>query len=279
MERRKFVIGLGALTSGSAAAVGTGAFQATGTRQQGGLNAQVEGGANANLGINPNTSNDFVSGSGRSDELSIDFTAENGGGLNINGVTEVRPAFSLTNNFSEPFFVEIYNPLRNPDISSSEENRATTSQGSGSNSGGSNNRVEVPAGLDVQFIGATDGVLTNGSPEGDVALIDRADGPSSYDFQDPEDPSTIQVNIDESTPAGGQIDYLSFGDDDSGYLKLGAGEAVNILVRAVVNSRFLPTTDPSALDNRLDSEFTIRAYNNADAMVATDDAVLGADVP
>jgi hypothetical protein len=286
MQRRKFLAAIGSVAAGGAAAMGTGAFDVTGTRQQRGLTAQVEGGASANLGITPNTDNDFVNDGGSGDALDIDFTADNGGaGLNINGVTEVRPAFTLTNNFDQPFYVEVYNPLRNNDIADSQTNDATESQGSGSGSGGSYNRVEVPPGLDVQFVAASDGVFSSGSGgsknEGDVALVDRAAAPAAYDFQDPEDPSTMQVDLSSSTPEGGKVDYIGFdADDDAGYLRLGSGASVDVVVRAIVNERFFPSTKaPDTLDNKLTSEFTIRAYNDADAMIATDDAVLGTDVP
>jgi hypothetical protein len=281
MRRRKYIAAMGSLAAGGAAALGTGAFDVTGTRQQRGLTAKVQGGASANLGIVPNTKSDFVTDGGRGDALDIKFNTSRSKGLNINGVTEVRPAFTLTNNFDSDFFVEIYNPLRNNDIAGSQINDATESQGSGSNSGGSNNRVEVPPGLDVQFVGASDGVLTDGGNEGDIALIDRADAPAAYDFQDPEDPATMQVDLGSSTPEGGKIDYIGFdADNDAGYLALGPGESVNVIVRAIVNERFFPSSkSPDTLDNRLNSEFTIRAYNSAEAMIATDDAVLGSQVP
>jgi hypothetical protein len=280
MDRRKFLIGLGSTAAGGVAMMGTGAFSSTGTKQQRGLTAQVEGGASANLGISANTSNDFVSDGGRADALAVDFTADGSGqGLNINGVTEVRPAFTLTNNFSQDFYVEVYNPLRNNDIANTQINNATESQGAGSNSGNSSNRVEVPPGLDVQFIGATDNALDNGGTEGDVALIDRSDGPAAYDFQDPEDPSTFQVDLDKQVPSGGRIDYLSFGDEDSGYVKLTPGQSIDVVARAVVNERFLPNKNPSTLDNKLTSEFTIRAYNNESAMIFTDEVALDSKVP
>jgi|AntRauMinimDraft_4_1070384.scaffolds.fasta_scaffold00037_66 hypothetical protein len=90
MERRKFVIGLGALASGSAAAVGTGAFTA----------AELDG-RTANIGV-VNDSNGLIgleaggseyvtnNGGNGENELMIDFSSSGGGtGVNPNSTYQV----------------------------------------------------------------------------------------------------------------------------------------------------------------------------------------------
>ena len=257
---------MGSLAAGGAATLGTGAFQVTGTRVQRDLSAQISGSASANIGIDPNTGNDFVnSPADKASTFGIDFTADNGAdGLNLDGVTEIRPAFTLTNNFSQPVFTEIVNPLRNNNIKNASQNKA-----------GDNVSDDAPAGLDVQFFAATDGVFSAGSAgsknQGDVALIDRAVAPAATDFQDPKDPSTIQLNLQEDTPNGGDIDYLRVSDGDTGYARLTPGESIDVLVRAIVVDKYLSTND---VGTQLNGEFTIRAMNNEVGMIRTDEVAL-----
>jgi hypothetical protein len=103
MERRKFVVGLGALASGSAAAVGTGAFTSVTADRT--VDVEVAGDANAYLGLEP------VSGSPNSayvevnsGEVSFDFSSSNpntsgdlGDGFNPDAVTVVDDLLRVTN--------------------------------------------------------------------------------------------------------------------------------------------------------------------------------------
>jgi len=99
MERRKFVVGLGALASGSAAAVGTGAF--TSVTADRAVDVEVAGDASAYLGLEP------VSGDPNAayvQEVSFDFSSSNpntsgdlGDGFNPDSVTVVDDLLRVTN--------------------------------------------------------------------------------------------------------------------------------------------------------------------------------------
>ena len=91
MERRKFVIGAGALATGSAAAVGTGAFSSAQAERS--VNVSVEDDSNAYVEL---TSIDdrFVSSS--DGQLSIDFDdVDDGEGLNQDSIFEFTNLFSV----------------------------------------------------------------------------------------------------------------------------------------------------------------------------------------
>lgn len=108
MERRKFVIGLGALASGTAAAVGTGAFTSVNADRS--VDVEVAGDANAYLALeqtsNPNSQQYVQVNNG---EVAIDFSSSNpntnsttgtgdlGNGFNPDAVTNVNSLLRVTN--------------------------------------------------------------------------------------------------------------------------------------------------------------------------------------
>ncbi|WP_237560350.1 hypothetical protein [Halolamina sediminis] len=99
MERRKFVIGLGALASGAAAATGTGAFTAAEIRGRE-ANINVENDTNSLIGLKAGTT-EFVTnnGGGGENELMIDFSSGNGGdGINPNSTYQVGGLGGLDSN-------------------------------------------------------------------------------------------------------------------------------------------------------------------------------------
>ncbi|MDV7350872.1 DUF1102 domain-containing protein [Halorubrum distributum] len=111
MERRKFVVGLGALASGSAAAVGTGAFTSVTANRS--VDVEVAGDASAYLGIEPVSSSpnsDYVQVN--SGEVSIDFSDSNpntsgtnatlGDGFNPDATTVVNDLLRVTNQGTQP---------------------------------------------------------------------------------------------------------------------------------------------------------------------------------
>jgi hypothetical protein len=262
MQRRKFLIGVGALAAGSAAAMGTGAV--TNTRAQRAFSAEVSGDATANLAIDPNTTSDLVSAS---DTVSIDFEGDQNseGGLNQNAVTGVRPAFTLQNNFSTDIYVEINNPLRNEDISSQQVNNLAAATGGG-------NSVTVPAGLDVQFLAASEDVVDGtGDAGAKVDLIDRSAAPKSNsgpdggnDFGEQVDPDSIKTDLDTLRAGGNRA---RFDDSDAGYVKIGAGNQADVIVRALVNGY-----DGTLGEELTSAPFIIRAFTESSEM-ATDDEV------
>jgi hypothetical protein len=104
MERRKFVVGLGALASGSAAAVGTGAFTSVNAERS--VDVEVAGDANAYLGLEPvSSSPNSAYVQVNSGEVSFDFSDSNdnlnnatsGAGFNPDAVTDVEDLLRVTN--------------------------------------------------------------------------------------------------------------------------------------------------------------------------------------
>ena len=96
MQRRKLIAGLGALATGSAAAMGTGAF--TSVEAERSVSVNTAGDANAYLKFS--SDNDFVSNN-NADELTIDLggpsNSEGGRGFNQNAASVVPEVFAITN--------------------------------------------------------------------------------------------------------------------------------------------------------------------------------------
>lgn len=105
MERRKFVLSLGALAAGGGAAVGTGAFSAVGASRD--VTVDVAGDAGAYLGIKPHPSeNGAYADIKPNGELALDFTGSNsniggeiagGKGINANAISSFGGVFRIEN--------------------------------------------------------------------------------------------------------------------------------------------------------------------------------------
>jgi len=218
MERRKFLIGTGALAAGGVAAFGTGAVDTISAER--GFDVDVSGDAAAYLGIDANTDSQFVSVSG-DQTVNMDFASDTeagGTGVNNNAYTEARPAFHLSNQGTQTLYVDVRNIFANNDISSPQQN----SDGFSGNGG-----TTVPAGVDVQFV-ASDGVPDFSS--GDVGLIGRDSAPApGSNYGTPSDPSTISLQ------AGSYAPYNFASDSDAGYLELEPGQEAPITVRVVTD--------------------------------------------
>lgn len=97
-NRRKFLAGLGALASGSAAAMGTGAF--TSVEAERGMNVAVADDANAYLALsktdNPN-SQDYVTTSNGQIKLNLDGSDNGGSGFNKNAETRIDDIIRVSN--------------------------------------------------------------------------------------------------------------------------------------------------------------------------------------
>ena len=97
MERRKFVIGAGALATGSAAAIGTGAFTSVEADRQ--VEVNVVDDADAYLGLSaldePNS--EYVDESGDTVAIDITDTDAGGQGLNPNATTVIEDLLEVTN--------------------------------------------------------------------------------------------------------------------------------------------------------------------------------------
>lgn len=125
MNRRKFVLGLGALAGGGAAAMGTGAF--SNVEAQRDISVTVSDDANAYLGIQPTDGpNGNYVDTTSNDALAIDLTASNnnvgsgiagGEGLNANALTEIADVFEIRNQGTQKVEVTA-NPLTYLEIDS-----------------------------------------------------------------------------------------------------------------------------------------------------------------
>ena len=111
MERRKFIIGAGALATGSAAAMGTGAFSSAEASRT--VDVDTAGDANAFLQIDALSSDNadrFVdmSGTGRESNvltLTIDDTAEGGSGVNEQAEMFFDDLFKISNQGTNSIWV------------------------------------------------------------------------------------------------------------------------------------------------------------------------------
>ena len=110
MERRKFVIGLGSLAAGGAAAMGSGAF--TSVEADRSIEVDVADDADAFLALEgkdtPN-GNEYVEDDGTDGTLSLDFseTEIGGEGLNQDADTIIRDLFEIKNQGTQDVYVGI----------------------------------------------------------------------------------------------------------------------------------------------------------------------------
>ena len=108
MERRKFVIGLGALTTGTAAAVGSGAFTSVTADRD--VEVAVAEDADAFLSLSPSDGANGAFAEQTGDEETIEFSiaggeedptgfddAPDGEGLNPNATTVIAEIFDIEN--------------------------------------------------------------------------------------------------------------------------------------------------------------------------------------
>ncbi|WP_241431558.1 hypothetical protein [Halorubrum distributum] len=179
MERRKFVVGLGALASGSAAAVGTGAF--TSVTADRSVDVEVAGDSSAYLALtraagdsagntSPN-SNKYVQKS--SGEVSFDFDGANtdGDGFNPNSVTVIEDLIEVQNQGTQSAYLGV-------DLSD-----LTISDGSGNEAG-----IELAASIpdDGSTTGQTgsadDELAANIAFQGSGNAVGNATSPSSYEL-------------------------------------------------------------------------------------------------
>lgn len=104
MERRKFVLGLGSLAAGGAAAMGTGAFSVDAQNRS--FSADVVGDANAYLALDGSNS-PYAQTSGSKLQISLDGNGNGGSGLNRDSVTTIDKLFQVRNQGTGPVDVSI----------------------------------------------------------------------------------------------------------------------------------------------------------------------------
>jgi hypothetical protein len=251
MERRKFIAGLGSLTAAGAVGLGTGAFSTQAERT---MNIDVVGDGNAYLGLDPNTSSDYIE---QSSPLAINLASNSGNGgsgLPEYSDTMVAPAFTLANQSNETLYVEVDNPLANnviesygADLDPSSDNFPNFGQ-----RGGGRDRDLGVKGLDVQFFATGNLPITSNS-----ALIGRDEPPENSGGLGGEfDDIGSNVNLFGSSEGinNNRIDLTSF---DAGALELESGDDVMICLRVVTQE---VEVDIPSLD------FRVEAYDSTDPL-------------
>jgi len=241
MKRRKFLIGAGSFAAAGAAALGTGASDSIRARRD--FAVDVTGDDNAYLALDAYDS-EFVY-KDNVDVIGFDFSGNGSpgsGGVNNDAVTAARPGFEMQNLTDQTMYVEVWNPFRNSDLSDSQNN---------TRAGGTN--VNIPAGLDVQFIAVESGTANsiNGGATPGAALIDRSDPPkfAGTTFDIPAN-TYIQSDPAEQSSHAGEIQFSSGSGkaDRVGHIDLDAGEAVDVIVRICADGlddlSGLPETGP-----------------------------------
>ena len=103
MERRKFTIGLGALATGSAAAIGTGAFNIASAERS--VTVDVADDADAYLGLEA-IDEDYTDDGGDTLEIDVGDNGK-GEGTNEDAVTIFKDLFRITNNGTENIQVTV----------------------------------------------------------------------------------------------------------------------------------------------------------------------------
>lgn len=104
MERRKFIIGAGALATGTSAAIGTGAFDAAQADRN--VDVAVASDSSAYLGLS--AENSAFASEAPDGSLSINLDGDNatskgGQGVNPDGVTLIEDVFSITNQGTQAY--------------------------------------------------------------------------------------------------------------------------------------------------------------------------------
>ena len=194
MERRKFVIGAGALATGSAAAVGSGAF--TSVEADRSLEVETVGDANALLGIDEvsdSSNSEYVSTTG--DTVSIDISTDDGDGLNRDALTKILDLLEITNQGTQDVYVfaqglpdGVRLAVQNDDstFQNNEEEYTdtdpSTSPNTGAFSAGSNIDPENPEG-DIGGAGGEEGVPVLG-PGDNIVIELFSFGDEDVDFDD-----------------------------------------------------------------------------------------------
>lgn len=109
MERRKFVVGLGSLAAGGAAAMSTGAF--TSVQADRDIEVNVAGDADAFLQLDPSDGPNGAYAEQDGNTLVINFDddadTESGSGLNDDSSFIIRDVFDITNHGTQDVFVWI----------------------------------------------------------------------------------------------------------------------------------------------------------------------------
>ena len=146
MQRRKFLLGMGSLAAGGAAATGTGAYDSVQAKRN--VAVQVADDNNAPLRLTTEGADNSAYASNHGDAISIDLNSNGkGNGVNADALTQINDIFRVQNQGTEPAVVYV-------DPSSIPGDCKTTTEGFG---------------IDPQATGRPNGDFTaTGSLEGGV---------------------------------------------------------------------------------------------------------------
>ena len=112
MDRRKFVIGMGSLAAGGAAAMGTGAFASVEATRS--VNVNVAGDGSAYLGLIDTSP--YAETNGKQMQLNFAGNGDGGSGINADSVSTFDGVFKMVNNGPNELDITIdKSGLANPD--------------------------------------------------------------------------------------------------------------------------------------------------------------------
>lgn len=157
-KRRKFLAGLGALASGSAAAVGTGAFTSVRADREVLISVAPDNNAYLQLEeLETAQSESFINDSGgRSNTISISIGETDGGGQGVNeqAVTFIDDLFSISNQGTDPVWIWMQSYIQGVNYYNSDDNEVVSiDQGHPKNTGYGDREViqyvEVGEGFNV----------------------------------------------------------------------------------------------------------------------------------
>lgn len=241
-KRRKFLAGLGALATGSTAAIGTGALSVT----QSGTAQVTVSSSNSLAEVDANTSSDYITDT---NPVTIDIS-NNGNGVPEMSNTVIQPAFTVSNTSSEKLYAEILNPFANTDM---------TTAGGAAGTGVGDKAI---AGVDVQFIATTAGTEISASPNRNAALIGRDElpngNPLGAGFDDPG--SNAQFFLQGSGFSLSNSDRTSLqnsGKTQAGYLEIDPAQSFDVIYQIAAQS-------PGDVD--LSEDFEISVTNDESDM-------------
>jgi hypothetical protein len=209
MERRKFVVGLGALASGGAAAVGTGAF--TSVTADRSVDVEVAGDASAYLALRraSDDGSDPGANSGEyvdisSGEVSFDFssTSNGGDGFNPNSVTVIEDLIEVQNQGTQSAFLGV--DLSNLDVSDGSGNQAGVELAvSNPDDAGTNPDQEQEANIAFEGSGNAVGNATSPSSyelnEGEAVHLDLTVDTTNFNAANVSTSGTITIIADQTS--------------------------------------------------------------------------------
>lgn len=197
-KRRKFLAGLGALASGSAAAVGTGAFTSVSANRS--VSVETAGDADAYLGLEPSSGANGNYATTVDGKLAIQLDGSDetpgGDGVNDDTVTKIKDVFRMRNQGTQRTYVYIEDTsdqvtfklsrassekwINDTPVSTLTPNEVVDVEGS-------ENAILIDPGLEVKihmYIDTTGESTPDTLLDGDITIQAKADPPADSPFGD-----------------------------------------------------------------------------------------------